>query len=279
MRILSAQAVEAAVTRLFLACKSRIRPDVEAALSRAYQAERHEPARWALEQLLDNLRIAREDGVATCQDTGMATVFADVGQEVFIDGDFHEAVQRGVRAAYAQGMRKSIVDDALFTRVNTQDNTPAVLHTQLVPGDKLHLEVAAKGFGSENMSAVAMLAPSDGVEGITRFVVESVRKAGSNPCPPIVLGVGIGGNFETVALMAKRATLLPLDGAHPDARYAALEGDLLARVNALGIGAAGLGGDTTALGLRILSAPTHIAGMPCALCVCCHAARHASEVL
>lgn len=210
----------------------------------------------------------------------MALVFAEIGQDVHIDGGFDAAVHEGVRRAFAEGcMRMSVVDDPLFSRINTRDNAPAIIHTRLVPGDAVSIEVAAKGFGSENMSAVAMLTASDGVAGIEGFVVSTVQKAGGNPCPPILVGVGIGGDFETVALMAKRATLLPIDEAHEDSRYADLERRLLERINALGIGPAGLGGATTALGLRIVSAPTHIAGMPTAVCICCHAARHARAIL
>ncbi len=209
----------------------------------------------------------------------MAVVFAEVGQEVHIDGDFEAAVNEGVRRGYGEGyLRKSIVGDPL-RRVNTCDNTPAALHLRLVPGDKLRLTVAPKGFGSENMSRLAMLRPADGVEGVERFVLETVRLAGPNPCPPMVLGVGIGGSFDGVALLAKQALLRPLDRPNPDGYYAALEKKLLAAVNELGIGPQGFGGKTTALGLAIETAPTHVAGLPVAVNVSCHATRRASAEL
>ena len=209
----------------------------------------------------------------------MAVVFAEVGQEVHIIGGFEAAVNEGVHRGYVEGLlRKSVVGDPL-RRVNTGDNTPAILHTRLVPGDQLKLTVAPKGFGSENMSRLAMLTPSAGVEGVKRFVVETVKLAGANPCPPMVLGVGIGGDFERVAEMAKEALMLPLDTANPDPYYAALEQELLALVNETGIGPQGLGGLTTCLGLHIVAGPTHIAGLPVAVNVSCHVTRHKSAVL
>ncbi len=209
----------------------------------------------------------------------MAVVFAELGQEAHIDGDFEAAVNEGVRRGYGEGyLRKSMVADPL-RRAGTGDNTPAALHLRLVPGDKLRLTVAPKGFGSENMSRLAMLRPADGVAGVERFVLETVRLAGSNPCPPMVLGVGIGGSFDGVALLAKQALLRPLDEPNPDEYYAALEKKLLAEVNSLGIGPQGFGGRTTALGLAIETAPTHVAGLPVAVNVSCHATRRASAEL
>ena len=209
----------------------------------------------------------------------MAVVFVRLGQEVHIIGGFEAAVNEGVHRGYVEGLlRKSVVGDPL-RRVNTGDNTPAILHTRLVPGDQVKLTVAPKGFGSENMSRLAMLTPSAGVEGVKKFVVETVKLAGANPCPPMVLGVGIGGDFERVAEMAKEALMLPLDTANPDPYYAALEQELMTLVNETGIGPQGLGGLTTCLGLHIVAGPTHIAGLPVAVNVSCHVTRHQSAVL
>ena len=209
----------------------------------------------------------------------MAIVFADVGQEVHITGDFEAAIHEGVRRGYVDGLlRKSVVADPL-RRVNTKDNTPAIIHTRLVPGDQVTLTVAPKGFGSENMSRLKMLTPAAGAQGVKDFVLETVRLAGANPCPPMVLGIGIGGDFEQVAELAKRALMIPLDESNPDPFYAELEQALLAAVNETGIGPQGFGGETTCLGLHILQKPTHIAGLPVAVNVSCHVTRHASEVL
>ncbi|WP_417026686.1 fumarate hydratase [Candidatus Allofournierella excrementavium] len=279
MRNISAQAITDAVARLCIEANTRLPQDVQAALDKARQEEPWPLAKNTLDLLWSNLSAAREKDLPICQDTGMAVVFAEVGQEVHIDGDFEAAVNEGVRRGYGEGyLRKSIVGDPL-RRVNTGDNTPAALHLRLVPGDKLRLTVAPKGFGSENMSRLAMLRPADGVEGVERFVLETVRLAGPNPCPPMVLGVGIGGSFDGVALLAKQALLRPLDRPNPDGYYAALEKKLLAAVNELGIGPQGFGGKTTALGLAIETAPTHVAGLPVAVNVSCHATRRASAEL
>lgn len=209
----------------------------------------------------------------------MAVVFARVGQEVHITGSFEDAVNEGVRRGYVEGLlRKSVVGDPL-RRVNTGDNTPAILHTRLVPDDRLTLTVAPKGFGSENMSRLKMLTPAQGVQGVKDFVVETVRLAGANPCPPMVLGVGVGGDFEGVALLAKEALMVPLDQHNPDPYYAALEQELMALVNETGIGPQGLGGRTTCLGLHVLAGATHIAGLPVAVNVSCHVTRHQSATL
>ena len=215
--------------------------------------------------------------MAICQDTGMAVLFIDVGQDVhFTGGDFEQAVQEGVRQAYSEGyLRKSIVDDPLFDRKNTGDNTPAILHLRIVPGDKVRFLVTAKGFGSENMSAVKMCVAADGEEGVRNFIVDTAWKAGPNPCPPMIIGVGVGGTFEQAALIAKRMTARPVGSHNPDPRYAKLEADALAAINRLGIGPAGIGGRTTCLAVNIDFFPTHIAGMPVAVNICCHAARHA----
>ncbi len=279
MREIKAAAVTEAVAALCIQANAYLPADVEAALAAARAAEPWPLAKHTLGLLEKNLEMADQCALPICQDTGMAVVFAELGQEVHIDGDFEAAVNEGVRRGYGEGyLRKSIVGDPL-RRVNTGDNTPAALHLRLVPGDKLRLTVAPKGFGSENMSRLAMLRPADGVEGVERFVLETVRLAGPNPCPPMVLGVGIGGSFDGVALLAKQALLRPLDKPNPDEYYAALEKKLLAAVNELGIGPQGFGGKTTALGLAIETAPTHVAGLPVAVNVSCHATRRASAEL
>ena len=279
MREIKAAAVTEAVAALCIEANAHLPADVEAALAAARAAEPWPLAKHTLGLLEKNLEMANACALPICQDTGMAVVFAEVGQEVHIDGDFEAAVNEGVRRGYGEGyLRKSIVGDPL-RRVNTGDNTPAALHLRLVPGDKLRLTVAPKGFGSENMSRLAMLRPADGVEGVERFVLETVRLAGPNPCPPMVLGVGIGGSFDGVALLAKQALLRPLDRPNPDGYYAKLEKKLLAAVNELGIGPQGFGGKTTALGLAIETAPTHVAGLPVAVNVSCHATRRASAEL
>ena len=279
MREIKAAAVTEAVAALCIEANAHLPADVEAALAAARAAEPWPLAKHTLGLLEKNLEMANACALPICQDTGMAVVFAKVGQEVHIDGDFEAAVNEGVRRGYGEGyLRKSIVGDPL-RRVNTGDNTPAALHLRLVPGDKLRLTVAPKGFGSENMSRLAMLRPADGVEGVERFVLETVRLAGPNPCPPMVLGVGIGGSFDGVALLAKQALLRPLDKPNPDEYYAKLEKKLLAAVNELGIGPQGFGGKTTALGLAIETAPTHVAGLPVAVNVSCHATRRASAEL
>lgn len=211
----------------------------------------------------------------------MAVLFVDVGQEVhFTGGDYEQAIHEGVRQAYREGyLRKSVVSDPLFDRKNTGDNTPAVIHTRIVPGDKVHILATAKGFGSENMSAVKMLVAADGEEGVLNFIVDTVKKAGPNPCPPVIVGVGIGGTMEQAALMAKKMTARSLDAWNADPRYRALEEKALKAINRLGIGPAGMGGNTTALKVNIDFAPTHIAGMPAAINMCCHAARHGERTL
>jgi len=279
VREIKAAAVTEAVAALCIQANAHLPADVEAALAAARAAEPWPLAKHTLGLLEKNLEMAYQCALPICQDTGMAVVFAELGQEVHIDGDFEAAVNEGVRRGYGEGyLRKSIVGDPL-RRVNTGDNTPAALHLRLVPGDKLRLTVAPKGFGSENMSRLAMLRPADGVEGVERFVLETVRLAGPNPCPPMVLGVGIGGSFDEVALLAKQALLRPLDKPNPDEYYAKLEKKLLAEVNELGIGPQGFGGKTTALGLAIEAAPTHVAGLPVAVNVSCHATRRASAEL
>ena len=228
---------------------------------------------------MENYTIARQKAQPICQDTGMACVFLKIGQDVHIQGDLTEAVNEGVRQGYGEGyLRKSVVRDPL-DRVNTGDNTPAMLYTELVPGDRIEITVAPKGFGSENMSRIAMLRPSDGVQGVKDFVLKTVEEAGPNPCPPIVVGVGIGGTFDKAAYLAKKALLRPVDVRNEKPYYAALEQELLEAINALGIGPQGFGGLTTALAVNIEEYPTHIAGLPVAVNINCHVTRHKTEVL
>lgn len=281
MRTIQSSLLTQAVAELFIECSYVIGDDVRAAIDEAKASETSPIGRNTLEQISENYRIAGAERIAICQDTGLSVIFAQVGQDAHIEGlPFEEAIQQGVREAYLQGyLRKSIVSDPVFDRVNTKDNTPAVIHTRIVPGDRVKLTAVAKGFGSENMSALKMLVPADGVQGIKQFVLDTVEKAGPNPCPPIIIGMGIGGSFESAAIMAKQATALPLSRSNPDPRYKALEDGLLRAVNALGIGPGGTGGVTTALKVHILQAPTHIAGLPVAINICCHAARHASVTL
>ncbi|WP_418667708.1 fumarate hydratase [Allofournierella sp.] len=279
MREIKAQAVTEAVAALCVRANNHLPPDVQAALEKAQKTEPWPLARETLGLLRRNLDLALEQDLPICQDTGMACVFVELGQEVHIAGDFEAAVNEGVRRGYGEGfLRKSIVADPL-RRANTGDNTPAALTLRLVPGSGLRITVAPKGFGSENMSRLAMLKPSDGAEGVERFVLETARLAGPNPCPPMVLGVGIGGSFDKVACLAKKALLRPLAAPNPDPYYAEMEARLLAGVNALGTGPQGFGGATTALGLAIETAPTHVAGLPVAVNVSCHATRRATAEL
>lgn len=277
MREISAGAVTDAVARLCIRANTCLPQDVKDGIAAARAAEDWPPAQEILNRIIENGAIG--GGMPICQDTGMACVFLEVGQDVHIDGNLAQAVGKGVRRGYAEGyLRKSVVSDPL-ERVNSGDNTPAMLYTELVPGDKLTIIVAPKGFGSENMSRIAMLKPSDGVEGVKDFIVDTVEQAGPNPCPPVVVGVGIGGTFDKCALLAKKALLRELGAPSPLPFYAALERELLDKINALGIGPQGFGGRTTALAVHIETMPTHIAGLPCAVNINCHVARHATEVL
>ena len=274
-RIIKSEDITAAVKKLFMDCNYFIGNDILSALERARDNEDSDTAKSVLSQIIENDKIAAEEEIPMCQDTGMAVLFVEYGDKVVVDGDFEEAVQQGVRLAYEDGyLRKSVVDDPVFDRINTKDNTPAIIHTKIVSGDKIKLTAGGKGFGSENMSAIKMLTPSYGVEGIKQFILDTVRSAGPNPCPPIVVGVGIGGTFERAAQLAKKATFRSIDTKNPDERYAQLEDELLAEINKMGFGPAGLGGKTCALGVNIETSPTHIAGMPVAVNICCHAARH-----
>ena len=279
MRTIPAADLTDAVARLCIQANTILPEDVDRALEWAYFTEPWPLAQETLELLRRNQDRAWERKLPICQDTGMACVFVELGQEVHVEGDFEAAIHEGVRRGYGEGfLRKSIVADPL-RRVNTDDNTPASITVRIVPGERCSVTVAPKGFGSENMSRLAMLKPADGVEGVKKFVVDTVRLAGSNPCPPVVLGVGIGGSFDKVAALAKHALLRPLDEENPDPFYEKLEDELLEEINALGIGPQGFGGRTTCLGLAIETAPTHVAGLPVAVNVSCHVTRRATEVL
>ena len=279
MREIQASDVTQTVRRLCIEANCRLPADMRACIARSRDEEAWPIARDILDRIIENYEIADRDCVPICQDTGMACVFLEIGQNVHVNGDLAEAVHEGVRQAYADGyLRKSVVADPL-RRVNTGDNTPAMIYYEIVPGDRLKITVAPKGFGSENMSRIAMLRPSDGEDGVKDFVVRCAEEAGPNPCPPIVIGVGIGGTFDRAALLAKKALMRPVDVRSDDPYYAAMEAELLARVNALGIGPQGFGGKTTALAVNILACPTHIAGLPVAVNINCHVTRHQSEVL
>lgn len=258
----------------------QLSPDMQERLNAAAREEKSPLGRQILGQLQENLQIAHEDMIPICQDTGMAVVFLDIGQEVHLEGgNIEEAVNEGVRQGYQEGyLRKSVVKDPLI-RENTKDNTPAVIHYKIVPGNQVKITLAPKGFGSENMSRVFMLKPADGIEGVKNAVLTAVRDAGPNACPPMVVGVGIGGTFEKCALMAKQALARPAD-SHSNIPYVKeLEEELLKKINCLGIGPAGLGGSTTALAVNINTYPTHIAGLPVAVNICCHVNRHISRTL
>lgn len=280
MRIVDASQITDTVKKLFLDCNYFIGDDITNALESSMENELSPVGKNVLECILKNNEIAKNEQIPLCQDTGMSVLFVEYGDKVCVDGDFEEAVNEGVRRAYIDGcLRKSVVDDPVFDRINTKDNTPAVIHTKIVKGETIKFTVGGKGFGSENMSQIKMLTPSKGIEGVKEFILDVVRTAGPNPCPPMVVGVGIGGTFEKAAQLAKQATFRPINSKNPDKRYADLEDELLNRINLMGFGPGGLGGTTTALGVNIETYPTHIAGMPVAVNICCHAARHASATI
>jgi len=280
MRDLPTEDITRAVRELCIRAATELPQEVLDALDRAIAEEESPLAVEVLQQLKANAALARQTGLPLCQDTGMAVIFAELGQDCHVvGGDFNQAIHEGVRRGYREGfLRPSIVEGPLH-RVNTGDNTPAVIHLQLVPGDRLKLTVIAKGFGCENMSALRMLTPADGVAGIRRVVVETVEQAGGNPCPPLVVGVGVGGTFDHCAYLAKRAVFRPLGSAHPDPRTAALERELLQAINALGIGPQAMGGRTTALAVHIETHPGHIASLPVAVNLQCHSHRYQEAVL
>ncbi len=279
MREIQACEITAAVKEMCIEANYTLSADMKKRFEEASEQEESPLGRMIFSQLQENLRIAKEDRIPICQDTGMAIVFLNVGQEVHINGDLTKAVNEGVRQGYEEGyLRKSVVRDPL-ERENTGDNTPAVIHTSLVPGDQLEITVAPKGFGSENMSRIFMLKPADGAEGVKEAIISAVRDAGPNACPPIVVGVGIGGTFEKCALMAKHALTRDLNEPSPVPYVREMEQELLKRINGLGIGPGGLGGAVTALAVNIETYPTHIAGLPVAVNICCHVNRHAHRVL
>lgn len=276
MRNISSETIITAVRQLCIDANRIMPEDVAQELIKSREEETWPTAENILDSLLDNIDLAGEKNLPVCQDTGMACVFVELGQDVHIEGNFEEAINEGVRRGYCDAfLRKSVVSDPIL-RGNTNDNTPAVISLHLVPGDKMKITVMPKGFGSENMSALKMLKPSDGVEGVKRFVIDTVTNAGANPCPPIVVGVGIGGTFDKAAYLAKKALLRRLDVQNENDYYAQLEKELLNEINKLGIGPQGFGGKTTALGLAIETMPTHVAGLPVAVNISCHATRRAS---
>ncbi len=280
MREIEVSRITDTVERLCIEANEHLPADVKAAILHCRDCEDGVVARDVLDHIVENYEIADREHVPVCQDTGMACVFLEIGQDVhLVGGDLAEAVHEGVRRGYEKGyLRKSIVKDPV-RRGNTGDNTPAMIYTEIVPGEQVTITVGPKGFGSENMSAIRMLKPSAGLQGIKDFILETVEAAGPNPCPPMVVGVGIGGTFDKAALLAKKALMRPLDTSHPDPFYADLEQEMLQKINELGIGPQGFGGKTTALGLNIETLPTHIAGMPCAINISCHVTRHQKEVL
>ena len=278
MREINASAITETVARLCVEANRHLPQDVRDCIACAREQETWAAAQEILNRIRENYQIADRDEVAICQDTGMACVFLEIGQEVHINGDLRAAVDEGVRQGYSQYLRKSVVRDPL-DRVNTGDNTPAMLYTELVPGDGLKITVAPKGFGSENMSQIRMLKPSDGLQGVKDFILKVVEDAGPNPCPPIVVGVGLGGTFDKAALLAKKALMRPLNVRNESPFYRALEEELLEKINGLGIGPQGFGGRTTALAVNIETLPTHIAGLPVAVNINCHVTRHKTEVL
>ena len=279
MREIDAGRITEVVRRLCIEANCHLPRDMKNRIEACRTQEGWAPAKEILDRIVDNYRAADSGNVPICQDTGMACVFLKVGQEVHVAGDIAGAVNEGVRRGYGEGyLRKSVVRDPL-DRVNTGDNTPAMIYYELVPGDQLEITVAPKGFGSENMSQIKMLKPSDGLQGVKDFVLKVVEEAGPNPCPPIVVGVGIGGTFDKAAYLAKRALMRPVDSRNAVPFYARLEEELLEKINALGIGPQGFGGATTALAVNIEQCPTHIAGLPVAVNINCHVTRHMTEVL
>ena len=280
MREIEVSKVTDVVEKLCIDANNHLPGDVKCAIENCRACEDGDIAKGILDNIIENYNIADRENVPVCQDTGMACVFLEIGQDVhFVGGNLTDAINEGVRRGYDKGyLRKSVVGDPV-RRGNTGDNTPAMIYTEIVPGDSVKITLGPKGFGSENMSAIRMFKPSAGLQGIKDFILETVEAAGPNPCPPIVIGVGIGGTFDKAALLAKKAIMRSLDVRNPDPFYADLEKEMLEKVNELGIGPQGFGGKTTAIGLNIETLPTHIAGMPCAININCHVTRHKTEVL
>ncbi|MCK5063734.1 MAG: fumarate hydratase [Candidatus Fermentibacteraceae bacterium] len=281
MREIDVASVTKAVKDLSISTNIYLGDDVKNALREALEKEESPLGREILQVILENHEIAEREKMPICQDTGVAIVFLEVGQEVhLIGGDLEDAVNEGVRQGYAEGyLRKSIVTDPVHSRKNTTDNTPAIIYTRIVPGDKVRIQFAPKGGGAENMSEVRMMTAAQGIEGVKDFVVERVSRSGGNPCPPIVVGVGLGGSFEKCAMLAKEALLRPIGEENPDPEYNEVEKELLSRINDLGIGPQGLGGRITALAVHIKTVPCHIASMPVAVNVQCHANRHGETII
>lgn len=277
MRTIDVAQITEAVAKLAVDANYYLSTDIYDALVTGKEKEESPLGKEILGQLVQNACIARDEALPICQDTGMAVIFMEVGQDVHITGgNLEEAVNAGVAKGYTEGyLRKSVVSEPVFNRKNTNDNTPAILHVSIVPGDKIKITLAPKGFGSENMSALKMFKPSEGVAGIKKFVVDTIFNAGSNPCPPIVVGIGLGGTMEKAAILAKKSLLRPINKRNSNPDYEKLETELLELVNRTGVGPQGLGGITTALAVNIEYYPTHIAGMPCAININCHATRHA----
>lgn len=277
MREIAAEQITDIVARLCRESNINLGDDIKQSLGKALASEESPVGRECLRGIIENANIARFEGLPICQDTGMAVIFVDYGQEIIIrDGDFLEAINEGVRRGYQEGyLRKSVVNDPL-KRVNTGNNCPAVVHTQIVSGDRLRITVAPKGFGSENQSRLAMLTPAQGRDGVKRFIIETISLAGANPCPPLVVGVGVGGTMEMAAIMSKKALLRELGTENPDPFWGEFEAELLREINDLGIGPQGLGGRNTALAVHINPYPTHIAGLPVAVNISCHVTRHQS---
>lgn len=281
MRTVNVKDIKETVAKLCKQACYVVTPDLKAAFTKAQTTESSSLGKDILGKILQNAKLA-EDGVAPiCQDTGMTVVFVEIGQDVHIEGGYIEdAINEGVAKGYTEGyLRKSVVAEPLFERKNTTNNTPAVIHTRIVPGDKFKIKVAPKGFGSENKSVLKMLVPADGVEGVKKVFLEAVKYAGPNACPPMTIGVGIGGTMDKAALLAKQAAVRPVDSKNADARYAKLEDELLELASKTGVGPQGLGGDTTAIKVNVEWYPTHIAGLPVAININCHAARHADAEL
>lgn len=280
MKEINVACIESAVARLCIEANRILPDDIKERVAAAKNNESNALGKAVMCELCRNITVAEKTGLPVCQDTGMAVVFIEIGQDVhLVGGDLEDAINRGVAKGYTEGLlRKSVVIDPL-NRINTNDNTPAVIHTKIVAGEKVKVTVAPKGFGSENMSAIKMLNPSDAYEGVVNFVLDTVKKAGGNPCPPIVVGVGIGGNFESSAYLAKKALCRSTDEPNVNEFYANMEKELLKKINELNIGPQGFGGNTTALAVNIEAAPTHIAGLPVAVNIGCHVTRHKTEVI
>lgn len=281
MRKISCKDITSIVKKLSIQANYEIGNDILEKLQEGQKQEESETGKAILEQIIENDLIAANEQTPICQDTGMVVVFIELGQDVIIvEGDFYDAINEGVKQAYEEAyLRKSLVKEPLFDRKNTGDNTPAVISVDIVSGDKIRIDLMIKGFGSENMSALKMLTPAEGEEGVRQFVLDTVAKAGPNPCPPIIVGVGLGGTFEKAALLSKKALLRKVGLHSNDSRYERLERELLESLNNLGIGPAGLGGRVTALAVNIEYYPTHIASIPVAVNLCCHASRHASVII